>query len=330
MQLVSPRPESPRRAFTLIELLVVIAIIAILIGLLLPAVQKVREAAARLKCTNNLKQLGLALHNYHDTNLYFPFGHQNEALASPPVLPADLHRRECWFMNVLPYTEQTALFSAYKADTGTYLMYVTAAVQTAVVPGFSCPSDPTNPGFGANGGTTSFQGNYAVCAGGMTWNTSTTPPVPTQVDTAYTADPGGMFYLDSKVKITGVTDGTSNTLMASEGVIRGNGTGAWGEIGGYWGGAPHGAYAFSTFRLPNTTVPDRVYSCKSTTFPNAPCENGNSGGLSGRWNFARSRHTGGVNAVLGDGSVKFVRNSIDLVTWQALGTRADGIVTADF
>jgi prepilin-type N-terminal cleavage/methylation domain-containing protein len=204
---------SARPAFTLIELLVVIAIIAILIGLLLPAVQKVREAAARAKCSNNLKQLGLALHNYHDANGYFPYGHQNEALAKNPA-GADWHRRDCWYMRVLPYLEQAPLYNLYQADTANYVMYVAAGIQQTVVPTLVCPSDGNGPGKGGNGGTTAFQGNYAVCAGGITWNTSTSPPTATQRDIG-TGDAGGIFYLDSKTTLQTIQDGTSNTLMAS-------------------------------------------------------------------------------------------------------------------
>ncbi|MCZ2341738.1 MAG: DUF1559 domain-containing protein [Bacteroidales bacterium] len=323
-----------RVAFTLIELLVVIAIIAILIGLLLPAVQKVREAAARAKCTNNLKQMALGIHNYESSYGRLPYGHATED--SGPFaekLPDGnyYHRRKNWFQEILPYIEQNALYERYDAYTTNYwLHYMPDSIKAVVVPSQSCPSDPSAPGFGAGGTTTAFQGSYAVCAGGITW-TGTTG---VQRDITY-GDAGGIFYRDSKTKLTDIRDGTSNTIMAGEGIIRGRSTsGTWGELGGHWGGAPHGSFGFSTFQPPNTSVADRVYSCKATTYPaapnGAPCENGNAGGLSGRWNFVRSYHSGGANVAMGDASVRFVRDSVDLQTWRASGTRDEGIVTTDF
>ena len=137
-------------------------------------------------------------------------------------------------------------------------------------------------------------------------------------------DPGGMFGRNDDFGIRHCLDGTSNTLLASEGIIRGSTGGCWGELGGYWGGAPHGSFAFTSAEPPNTTVPDRVYSCKSTTWPKAPCENGSADGLSGRWNFARSYHPGGANAALVDGSVRFVSETVDRITFQRAGCRMDG------
>jgi prepilin-type N-terminal cleavage/methylation domain-containing protein len=137
--LVSPRPHG-RRGFTLIELLVVIAIIAILIGLLLPAVQKVREAAARLKCQNNLKQIGLALHNYHDGNGSFPVGQYNGIEKDPP-----LWNRACWVHFLLPYLEQEALYKIYEANKDGYPGVLNAPQKETLLPTLICPVDPSSP-----------------------------------------------------------------------------------------------------------------------------------------------------------------------------------------
>lgn len=134
-----------------------------------------------------------------------------------------------------------------------------------------------------------------------------------------------MFGRNSNFGIRHCIDGTTNTLLASEGMIRGSqGGGSWGELGGFWGGAPHGSFAFTSAEPPNTTIPDRVYACRSTTWPNAPCENGNALGLVGRWNFARSYHPGGVNVALADASVRFVGETVNRITWQYAGRRQDG------
>jgi len=321
-------------AFTLIELLVVIAIIAILIALLLPAVQQAREAARRTQCKNNLKQFGLAMHNYHDSIGCFPYGWQQEIAGAS-------HRRDAWFHRVLPYVEQAPLYNAYEADKTEYIHNITASatvgyIARTPIPMFSCPSDGTNPGFGAGGSTTAFQGNYVVCAGPGTGTTIANNIITiTNPDVGQSADSGGLFCRSTKMTIGSAKDGTSNTLLGSEGIIRGNtGTATWGELGGYWGGAPHGAFGFSVGEPPNSSVPDRVYSCKATTYngapKNAPCENGNAGALTGRYAFARSFHTGGVTVAMADGAVRFVSDNIDKQTWIKLGMRQDGIPIGEF
>ncbi|MCC9609005.1 DUF1559 domain-containing protein [Blastopirellula sp. JC732] len=323
------RPIRAQRAFTLVELLVVIAIIGVLIALLLPAVQQAREAARRMQCTNHLKQLGLAMHNYESTFRLFPYGHQTE-------VSGNTHRRDCWYQRILPFLEQKGLSDQYEADTTEYVHQINNVISTTSIFSLTCPSDPNSPGKGANGGTTAFQGNYVVSAGPGTWSFSSTSPSTINVTAGDItgSNPGGMLFRESHTTFRDCTDGSTNTLLAAEGIVRANGTGAWGNSGGYWGGAPHGSFGFSVGETPNTSVADRNYSCKATSTPGAPnmapCENGNSGGLAGRWNYARSYHPGGVNGCLTDGSVRFFPDTIDRQTWLRLGIRNDGQVIGEF
>ena len=298
-----------RPGFTLIELLVVIAIIAVLIALLLPAVQQAREAARRSQCKNNLKQIGLAIQNYHDTSRVFPYGCLNVG---------GFHLRDTWMQQIWPYLDQAPIYNQYMASSVQWVMDTPQPIKDQPFSVLMCPSDPSGPAYGGGGGLRSggngFQGNYVVCTG---------------ITEAENTDTGGLFYHNSSRGVRDCTDGTSNTLMASEVMIRGQqNTGGWGEGGGYWGGGEGGGYGFCTQYPPNSTVADQVYQCKSTTWPNAPCTS--MGTYATQMNLARSYHTGGVQVLMADGSIRFVTSNINNLTWQALGTRATGEVVGSF
>jgi len=308
-----------RKGFTLIELLVVIAIIAILIGLLLPAVQKVREAAARMKCSNNLKQLGLAQHNYHDSNGNLM-----------PIMSPSGCCWGTWAILVMPYIEQNNAYQLYQnwggtdtvnsgfpapAVAGSFPRYGSSPNTTNVTARryatLTCPSDQENAPFG---GITN--NNYAVCAGtGGTYRT-----LPTGATASAAVPAAGMFdggSLTRKIKLTDVTDGLTNTVMVGE-VLQGKNDDLRGFI--WWGDAS----GFSTFAPPNTTTPDQIYTsgyCNNLPAQNLPCS-----GAGGAVFYSRSRHTSGVNACLGDGSVRFISSSISPTTWLYMGSANDGQV----
>ena len=293
------------RGFTLIELLVVIAIIAILIGLLLPAVQKVREAANKMSCQNNLKQLSLAMHGYHDAHSMLP---------APTGKAPDLCCWGTWVVLVMPYVELKNLAVLYKnwgGNDSTGDRYNTGAnaanVTTKRMKVMTCPTDVAQAPF-ANiqshnyavnfGNTTYGQGNY----NGVTFT-------------------GAPFYFGASkdVKLTDITDGTSNTLIVGE-VIQGVGSDLRGFT--WWSDATQ----FTAHWQPNTSIPDRIYTISycNNVAPNPPCA-ATTGGFPTQF-ASRSRHSGGVNAGLADGSVRFFQNSIDLNIWRALGSSAGGEV----
>jgi len=308
MDLLSKKTHK-KKGFTLIELLVVIAIIAILIALLLPAVQQAREAARRSQCKNNMKQIVLALHNYHDVHKVFPYGYMEDGT---------FHRRDTWMQQTLPYIEQAPLYNEYQNWIGQWVMDTPPAMKDLPISVLMCPSDPSGPATGGGGGARAgglgFQGNYVVCAGNVPLNGN--------------ADPGGMFHGRSSHRMRDMVDGTSNTAFLSEVVNRGKSGASWGEGGGYWGGGRGGGYGFITEETPNTSLPDQVYLCKSTTYPRSPCTSLTSY-ANGRI-YARSFHVGGVHLGLGDGSIRFVSENIDRTLFQGLGTRQGGEVLGEF
>lgn len=306
-----------RLGFTLVELLVVIAIIGILVGLLLPAVQAAREAARRMQCQNNLKQLGLSVLNYESANNRFPgaIGPYGCCWGT-------------WQVGVLPFMEQNNLFSGYVgyggADPGPRYSHLNnRPVVRTRIPTLTCPSDEANAPI-----LTITSHNYAVNAGNTSFFQTTLNGIPFlgapfRMYTGSTNDDGPVNASQAAtwtrvygrpVKIGEITDGMSNTMMASE-VLQGRRNDLRGFT--WWGNAA----AFVTFLPPNSTLPDVITggNCVSLTAPRMPCTT-TSTATRPRMMGARSLHTGGVNASRCDGSVSFISNNIDFVTWNALGT----------
>ncbi|WP_020470310.1 DUF1559 domain-containing protein [Zavarzinella formosa] len=311
------RFDSRRRGFTLIELLVVMAIIAILIGLLLPAVQKIREAANRMKCTNNLKQLGLALQNYHGANEKFPIGATAAAYVGPNVF-------------LLPYLEQDNIYSQV-GNPNTAAAWTTYTANKPAA--FLCPSD-TEKGAATDYGYSNYRYN------GGSWDRINNWDGVFGMAVSSESSPTAVA---TETRIADITDGTSNTAAISEGCnYQASGTDKlsdcfetpasvtattiptaraafqamdWktaGLAGGGWKGRGYPWSEGSMWRgLYNHILP-----------PNTPCWRP---GAYGQYAAApTSRHTGGVNVCLVDGSVRFVRESVNVDAWTAFGTRSTG------
>jgi len=356
-----------RSGFTLIELLVVIAIIAVLIALLLPAVQAAREAARRAQCVNNLKQIGLALHNYHQVNDTFPLGVSLNLYTPPSTYRA----KNSWghFGGLLPFLEAQALFNAanftfgVEEGTNSLVWWVNSTVIDAQVKAFLCPSDPS----AGNGSGATIAGisvpdidtsNYFACVG-TTTNLSMANGGNSATLQVWSQPSTGMFTFQKVYGIRDCIDGTSNTIAYSESTINPSpqraglkgvgiasvtgagsamlleawsnpaviqqgllacdaawrsGSGLDGQRGRDWAHGAIGQTLFNTIVTPN-----------SNQHPWTHCSNISSTVL-GVFSNARSYHPGGVNTLLSDGSVRFVKDSISQNTWWSLGTRANGEV----
>jgi prepilin-type N-terminal cleavage/methylation domain-containing protein/prepilin-type processing-associated H-X9-DG protein len=325
--------------FTLVELLVVIAIIGILVALLLPAIQMAREAARRTQCNNNLKQIGVAMHNHHDSMGHFPCGWPRQTHPSYPSIPPHLYR---WspLARITPYMEQNALHESLNLEmplfghNGDFSIYGygvhadNVEPVSQVVKSFLCPSDRARvieEGFGPT--------NYKVCKGSGRSGGSN-------------SDADGVFTLQPGLRMADILDGTSNTAMMSESTLGPGGspgivteenredvvyivapgpppqplTLADCSVLGGTAQMVRGArwvdawllYTFYNHGLsPNSEIPD--------------C-----GRMAHTWHAARSRHPGGVNVLLCDGSVRFISDSVEQTTWRHFGAREDGEVLAGF
>ena len=305
---------SKRHGFTLIELLVVIAIIAILIGLLLPAVQKVREAAARLKCGNNLKQLSIGFHNYHSTYGRFPAATLYTGNYFDSYTNFNANSNETtWVSFLLPYLEQQALYNKIDWNqnmgnpSGPNGAVDNSLVARTPIPTMLCPNDLAEPTLFWNSWT---RGNYAANYGIGPYVSVHTSPTPAN------AMPNGMgpIGVNSRWTIEQISDGASNTALISE-LIR---SPAVNDVRGVMH-YPEGPLYMHNYS-PNDPTPDLTRNgCVS--IPMAPCTAGHNNWADRNIILTtRSRHTGGVNMGLCDGSVRFVRNDVPLATWKALGT----------
>ena len=310
------------RGFTLIELLVVIAIIAILVALLLPAVQQAREAARRTQCKNNLKQWGLALHNYHDTFNIFPMGAMGlDALANVRPTPNNL----AWHVMVLPQMEQSNLYNQFNFNI-LYNSGVNLPLREQQFDALFCPSARTRnkqPSNTAEGWTVHYYGvagakDAVETTRRFTMQNNATPRPNFDGDHGQVAN-NGVLYRNSNTRMRDITDGTTNTIIV-------------GEISGIplndGGNNPHRAWVQGASNGGNGVA---MYSCKNVRWGmgQARWSSGNRNFLFNDQRFG-SNHTGGAQFLLGDGSVKFISANIDFNLYQSIATRDMGEVVGEF
>ncbi len=320
---VNPSASKANKGFTLIELLVVIAIIAILVALLLPAVQQAREAARRSSCKNNLKQIALGLHNYHDVFTTFPPGRidSNPSYAAATQGPLENQNGLAWSAFILPYVEQAPLYDQISTETAGFIRHwerdntgASAPISSsrARITTYGCPSD-TMPLINTKRGSygkTNYMGNSGNRAA---------------------IDRRGIFWVNSRVKMRDISDGTSNTLI----VVEKSGTRDANTMincdtvvcdwnAGLWIGSRYVGNSVGWHSGINPTDVDS-YGGGSATYMI-----GRSNRTWGHSWSNNSTHTGGLQTALCDGSVRFLSENIDMITYRNLRDRRDGNVVGEF
>ena len=357
----------PRRGFTLIELLVVIAIIAVLIALLLPAVQAAREAARRSQCVNNMKQMGLAIHNYHNIHNVFPMGvtsgMYDASFAYNAKQNMSLH---CL---ILPFIEQTNVYNAINFNWGcedatNVLCYqINSTAHNTQISSFVCPSDP-NAGRPDHNNTSNTNNYYGSVGTTMFFSQiGTNSPFASLNVTNLQMQTTGLFTWHNCYGLNSCLDGSSNTIAFAEAVVGNQSqTARQKRIGVVNVGA---IQAYETDNALNNVANTKLalqacqsawqagtgldlqrgenwaHGCMAMTLFNTvgtPNDFGDSwtycsrigSGARSDLNSADSYHPGGVNVTMGDGSVRFIKDSVSMVTWMSLGTKAGGeVISAD-
>lgn len=293
------RSNRSSRAFTLIELLVVIVIISVLIALLLPAVQQAREAVRRHQCMNNLRQLGLALHGYHETHRVFPPGTSNP---TGPIDNTSTGYKHSWMIHILPYLDENALYQAINPNQGIYEQTNIDFSLTGIDVTF-CPSSPLSR---------EANSAYVGCHH--------------DVESPINSDNNGMLFLNSRVRLSDVTDGQRYTLLVGE--IRDHGM--W-QVGSRMSlrntGTPIDTLTSpADVRKPGVKLPERPRDARMTNDlpePSPPDPMTSVGGFG-------SYHSSSANFLLVDGSVKCIGTNVDMKLYQHLGNRRDGQIVSSF
>ncbi|WP_158265104.1 DUF1559 domain-containing protein [Blastopirellula marina] len=321
-----------RSGFTLVELLVVIAIIGVLIALLLPAVQQAREAARRMQCSNNFKQLGLALHNYHDTFKAFPYGSRAGTVGYANLSGVN------WRTSVLPFMEQNNVFEKLDFQTGSFSGWTNyqfnstnVILKDLVVEGFVCPSSPIDPKVAAPGCLNDTQASlmhqYVGIAGAYPDPAGRTDVVK-QTTRGYAAGTG-MLRAGQTTRFRDAVDGTSNSLMIAEqsgrvgtAVIAANYGGGWtGQLATYPVSSITGT-SDNYYYTGLTTVRWQLnYDTATASSSSQPYENNT---------ILNSYHPGGLMGMLGDGSTRFLPETMNMETLRGLSSCDDGVVLSSF